>query len=92
MRVDILQLTNLNVMSTKLKLAIVGSPLLASLFVATANAQVTTSTVNTAISQAKDDVSSVAATTITVVLGFVGLLIAGGWAWRFLKRHIGKRI
>jgi len=35
------------------------------------------------------DISSVAGETILGVLAFVGLLIAGGWAWKFIKRHIG---
>jgi len=29
---------------------------------------------------------------ILSVLALVGLLIAGGWSWRFLKRHIGRSI
>jgi len=62
-------------------------------FVALAHAdEVSTTTINTAIAAAKSDASNVANTTIGVVLAFVGLLIAAGWAWRFLKRHIGKRI
>jgi len=66
---------------------------LTSLFTAgIAHAQVSTTSINSAVSAVKDDVSSVANTTIGIVLAFVGLLIAAGWAWRFLKRHIGKRI
>lgn len=74
------------------KIALFVAPLGALLSVGVAHAQVSTSSINTAISAVKDDVSSVAGTTITAVLAFVGLLIAAGWAWRFLKRHIGKRI
>jgi len=74
------------------KIALFAAPLASMAIIGVAHAQVSTSSVNTAISAVKDDVSSVAGTTITLVLGFVGLLIAAGWAWRFLKRHIGKRI
>jgi len=48
--------------------------------------------VNSAISAAKTDISSVAGTTLTVILALVGLFIAGGVAWRMLKRHIGQPI
>jgi len=66
--------------------------LLAPLTLGVAGAQVTTTTINTAVSGAVSDASSVANTTILIVLAFVGLLIAAGWAWRFFKRHVGKRI
>jgi len=76
----------------KTKIALFLSPLASLLLVGTAHAQVSTTTINSAISAVKDDVSSVAGTAITLVLAFVGLLIAAGWAWRFLKRHVGKKI
>lgn len=60
--------------------------------VSMAHAQVATSTFTTAVSTTIADVSSIAATVIVAVLAFVGLLIGGGWAWRFLKRHIGRKI
>jgi len=76
----------------KKKLAGLAALALPFVVVAVASAQVATSTFTGAIDTTKSDVSTVAAYAITAVLGFVGLLIAGGWAWRFLKRHIGKRI
>jgi len=76
----------------KFKLGLVVSALSSALMVGVAHAQISTSSINTAVSAVKDDISSVANTTIGIVLAFVGLLIAAGWAWRFLKRHIGKRI
>jgi len=76
-----------------MKLLLGFTSVVSSLFVAgVAHAQVTTATINTAVAAAKSDISSVANTTLGLVLAFVGLLIAAGWAWRFLKRHIGKRI
>jgi len=74
------------------KIALMSAPVISLLGVQVANAQVTTSTANTAIAGVISDVSSVAATTIVIVLGFVGLLIAAGWGWRFLKKHVGKKI
>jgi len=47
---------------------------------------------NTLLASSIETVSGITATTMTIILGLVGLLIAAGWAWRFLKRHIGKRI
>jgi len=76
-----------------MKLLLGFTTVVSSLFAAgLAHAQVTTATINTAVAAAKSDISSVANTTLALVLAFVGLLIAAGWAWRFLKRHIGKRI
>jgi len=44
------------------------------------------------IIQAKSDTSDIASHAMTYVLSFVGLLIAGGLAWRFFKRHVGMPI
>jgi len=81
-------------MNTKQKAIVAVSALavLAPLSLGVASAQVTTSTINTAVSAAVSDASSVANTTILIVLAFIGLLIAAGWGWRFFKRHVGKRI
>jgi len=46
----------------------------------------------TALAGSVTDISSIAMTTLSLLLAFVGLLIAGGFAWRFFKRHIGKKI
>jgi len=48
--------------------------------------------VTTAITAARTEISSVAGTTLTVILSLVGLFIAAGVAWRFLKRHVGQPI
>jgi len=77
----------------KLKLATLVSALSSALIVGTAHAaEVSTSSINTALAAVKADVSEVANTTIVLVLSFVGLLIAAGFGWRFIKRHIGKKI
>jgi len=51
-----------------------------------------TSTVNTALSSGLDNISSIAATNLILILGFVSLLIAAGLVWRWVKKHIGKKI
>jgi len=48
--------------------------------------------INESFSASAANVSSVAGTTLLVVLGFIGLLIAAGWAWRFMRRRIGPSI
>jgi len=40
----------------------------------------------------KSNVSDVAYNIMSIVLKFVGLLIAAGLAWRFFKRHVGQPI
>jgi len=60
--------------------------------VGVAHAQVSEASTTAALASVVTSVSTIAGAIIVTVLAFVGLLIGAGWGWRFLKRHIGKRI
>jgi len=50
---------------------------------------------STFISSTRDtlvDISTTGAYVITSILALIGLFIAGGWSWNFLKRHVGQPI
>jgi len=79
-------------MRNKIRLGLMLAPVLTVFTAVAAHAQVSTSSINTALADVVSTVSTVAGAILLVVLTFVGLLIAAGWGWRFLKRHIGRRI
>jgi len=79
-------------MRNKLGLGLLLAPVLTVLTVGVASAQVATSSIESALTGVIATVSEVAGVVLLAVLTFVGLLIAAGWGWRFLKRHIGRRI